>query len=153
MSFDISVHKRADDDLFTCPPEGAWSKEFYAWMALCHSRTFYNNPLGSGSTIYHYWSTPAAELTLPLIASIYDSGLRLTGAELDRLAAELDVLEQHWGSLDFTAEPNIVESTMHDDGTEERNEIPFYDHLRERMGYLREAIQIARDEDGVLTVS
>ena len=42
---------------------------------------------------------------------------------------------------------------MHDDGTEERNEIPFYDHLRERMGYLREAIQIARDEDGELTVS
>jgi hypothetical protein len=153
MAFHISVYRKSDDELFVNPPEDVNSLEFEQWEARCLARTLYDNPLGSDDTVYHYWSTLAEHLGLPLISEIYTSGLRLYGADLSRLEKELDRLERHWETLDMRNEPGVLDSTLSEEGRIKTNKVAFLDHLRERIGYLREAIRIAKASDGVVCVS
>ena len=152
MAFHITVHRKSDDELFLNPPEDENSPEFELWESRCLARTLYDNPLGSGNIVHHYWSVLAGRLGLPLLSAIYDSGLRVEGADLSRLEEELDRLERHWGTMDMRSEPGVL-GTPREEGRIETNRVALPDHLRERIGYLREAIRIAKANDGVVLVS
>src|SRR5262245_20815649 len=151
MSFSISVHHRADDLLFRSPPD-VHSKEFDHWFDECMAKTVYDNPLGSDGSVHEFWHVPALQLGLPLIRSIYNDGLWLHGVDLERLGREADTLERYWKSLNLTGRRPYACHTIRGDGSEERTWISVRDHLRERMGYLREAIRVAKAEDGVLSI-
>ncbi len=135
------------------PPEDVNSSEFEQWELRCLARTLYDNPLGSDHTIRRYWSSPAEQLGLPLIAAIYNAGLRVGGADLLRLEEELNRLERQWATMDFSGEQKDRGSAPYEDGSIEAKEITDLDHLRERSGYLREAIRIARASDGIVGIS
>ena len=105
--------------------------------------TLYNEPLGADGTIYHYWHLIAHQLSLPLIASIYNQGLKLEDeAGFTALDLELQQLEIYWNTqpLETPRPPSAIA-----DHVEE--------HLRERMGYLRKALNLARSEKAVLGIS
>ena len=135
------------------PPEDVNSPEFEQWEVRCLARTLYDNPLGADDTIRRYWSSPAEQLELPLIAAIYNTGLRVGGADLLRLEEELDRLERQWATMDFSGEQKDGGSAPYKDGSIAAKEITVLDHLRERSGYLREAIRIARASDGIVGIS
>ena len=121
MSFSISVHRQSD------------------------GREVYTNPLGAGHIVHQFWHAPAAELGLPLLGSLYNEGVTATGAELSQLESELSTLEARWAELQLDLEPPLHWTAGEQSGT-----IAMRTHLQQRAGYLKEAIQIARKEDGVL---
>ena len=133
MAFGITVHRRSDDGLFQAPPANVYSEEFDRWIKDVQARWLYENPLGAGGTVFDWWHKPAHEIGLPLVGAIYNEGLRVTDADLDRLSRELDALERFWDGADLSQE--------------------LRDHLQESLGYLREAIRIALECDGILVIS
>ena len=135
------------------PPEDVNSPEFERWEVRCLARTLYDNPLGADETIQRYWSSPAEHLGLPLIAAIHSTGLRVGGADLSRLEGELNRLERQWATMDFSGGQEDRESAPGKDGAIGAKGVTLLDHLRERSGYLREAIRIARASDGIVGIS
>ncbi len=83
-----------------------------------------------------YWSDPAARLGLPLIASTYQvgfhEGCEWSGPDLDALEQEVAALESYWRQ-------HVREGTLA--------------HLLETADSLRRAIQIARDANGVVSIT
>ena len=96
-----------------------------------------DEPLGSESAVRERWSTPAATLGLPLIASIDDHGfyrgIRWAGPQLAQVMAELAVLEDHWASIGLP--PDVAAD------------------LAERAGHLRTALTLAGDCGGFVAIS
>ena len=74
MAFGITVHRRADDALYRSGSD-VGSEEFDRWIKECQARWVYENPLGSDGTVFNLGHVPAHELGLPLLGSIYRSGL------------------------------------------------------------------------------
>jgi hypothetical protein len=151
MSFSISVHRCVDDPYFASPPDVS-SADFDQWFAWYRERTLYDNPLGADGTVYELWHVPAKTLGLRLLVAVYNEGLVVAGRELETLSAEADKLEAFWDSLDLGNMPPYVCESWREDGSWERTYQSVREHLKERMGYLREAIQIARAKDGTLTI-
>lgn len=152
MSFAITVHRRADDALYQTEPTAVGSEEFDRWIKECQARWVYENPLGADGTIFELWHVPAAELGLPLVGSIYNNRLRVEGAQLPELSRELDALEAFWDRTDFSGTPPLKYHTILP-GFEEIRLVPLREHLQERLGYLREAIRVAGECDGVVEIS
>jgi hypothetical protein len=142
MSYRIAVYRRVDEDIIVTS-----SKNVPAPKSL------YENPIGAGDTIYRFWSTPAFQMKLPLLAQMYKEGLKVSGSDLNRLNAELEQLENYWKSTDLEAESSMKGTIYNSDATKERFEQPIVKHLKERAQYLREAIEIALAKDGVIFIS
>lgn len=152
MAFGITVHRRSDDALYRSHPDVA-SEAFDRWMEQCQARWVYENPLGADGTVFEQWHVPAHRLGLPLLGSIYHDGLRVEGEQLAALGRELDALERFWAGTDFSRATPLRVSTMRPDGTWEERMEPLADHLAEQSGYLREAILVANECDGVVVIS
>jgi len=107
------------------------------WLEQIQKTWLYDNPLGAVGTVGEYWCTPAKRLGLFLLAKISDEGLSVsTSEELEQLSKELDTLETHWHTLTLPEwPPNFLES-----------------RLLERMEFFREAIQVALERKGLLSV-
>jgi hypothetical protein len=71
VSLSVSVHRVPDEILFLAPVAG-------------------------DADLHQFWSVPTSQLDLPLLAQIYDEGLRLSGADLGRLRDEVWTLQKHW---------------------------------------------------------
>lgn len=127
VAFHIRVYRLSDHSWVHHPP-AALLEDPELLIAEGLARTLYENPLGSGHTVYEYWSSPAATLGLPLIAAIYEQGLEVAGSALDVLERELDVLERAWVP-------------------------PLRAHLQERARFLREALRVAREAGGFVSIS
>lgn len=152
MPYHITVHRRADDAFFRSHPDVA-SHEFDAWCDECQARWVYVNPLGAGGTVFEWWHDPAIELGLPLLGSVYQDGLEVEGERLAELGRELDALERYWDEADFSRAMAVTLPSRLPDGTQDIRVVPQEQDLRERLGYLREAIRVASECDGVVTIS
>jgi len=153
MAFGISVYRSADEEFVTKPPPTVNSQEFDQWAAECHRRRLYESPLGSDGFIYEYWSSIATKLGLTMIASLYNEGLRVGGPDLDVLSRELDVLDDHWDRLDLENAPPVGCTIVNENGTIEVTEVSLRGHVKERMAYLRQAIEIAHRNEGIVLIS
>jgi hypothetical protein len=151
MSFSITVHRRADDALYRLEPD-VGSEAFDRWIKECQARWVYENPLGADGTVFELWHVPAHHLGLPLVGAIYQNGLRVEGSQFTELTRELDALEAFWARVDFSQAAPLKASITHPGGVEEVRLVPLEDHLRERLGYLREAIRLALECDGVVDI-
>jgi hypothetical protein len=149
MAFGITVHRRADDALYRMELD-VRSEAFDGWIKECQARWIYEKPLGSDGTVFDLWHVPAHELGLPLLGSIYQDGLRVEGPQLTDLSREL---EAFWARADFSRAAPRSAPTIHPDGVEEVRLAPLEEHLRERLGYFREAIRVAAGCDGVVVIS
>jgi len=152
MAFGITVHRRADAALYQSHPD-VRSEEFDRWCKECQTRWVYENPLGADGTVFEFWHVPAIYIGLPLLGSLYENGLRVEGQRLIELGHELDSLERAWVSTDFSQADPLSAHTIHSNGIEEVKLVPLVEHLHERLGYLREAIRIAVECDGVIDIS
>jgi hypothetical protein len=153
MAFVVTVHRISDQAVFDAVPADVTGAEFDAWAQRCSDLTIFDEALGAGATIFDYWSTPASQLGLRLLARMYDDGLRISGAELDELARELDVLERHWSTLRLDREGTTTIHEQRADGSWVTTQIPFEADLHERLGHVRVAIGIAKREPGLLLIS
>lgn len=151
MAFHVTVHRRSDDALYHSHPEFG-SEPFDRWMAECQARWVYDNPLGGDDEVFNLWHVPAHELGLPLLSSVYREGLRAEGQQLRELSRELDALESFWAVTDFTHADPVNYSIRHPDGTLEARQVSRIDHLHKRLSYLREAICLAEECDGVVCI-
>ena len=137
MARHIAVYRKADLSFVSTCPTDVSSPEFDQWEAQARALCQYDNPLGAEGDVHEFWSEPALSLGLPLLASVYEEGfhkgIEWSGPALDRLAEELVVLEHHWRTMSL------------DDSDRS--------HLSERMSFLRTAIQVAKNCDGVLSIT
>ena len=76
----------------------------------------------------------------------------MSNEQLDQFEKELLRLEKYWNAIDFSGEEDATILTLYENGTRQESKQPFREHLHERMGYLREAIRIARLNDGVIAI-
>ena len=110
----------------------------------------YDSDFSGSMGIADWWYHYACLLDLPLIRAIDDPGLVASGADLDRLEAEVDRLEACWAGLDLSAEPPSGRLIQNPDGSFREESVPFAENLRETAATLQEAIRVARDHGGVL---
>jgi hypothetical protein len=91
------VYRREDVELIA--PDG--------WRVRDGAEPLYEQPLGSESAVREFWSSPAAELGLPLLASLYDQGFYCgifwEGRKVDQAMNELAMLEGYWARAVFDA--------------------------------------------------
>jgi hypothetical protein len=65
----------------------------------------------------------------------------------------LNELERAWGALDLSGEDEFLETIPRPAREPETRSQTIADHLSQRMGYMREAIRVAREADGYFTIS
>jgi hypothetical protein len=106
------------------------------WHVREDANPLFEESLGSESAVREFWSSPAEKLGLVLFSSIYDEGFHRgnfwRAEQLDQVVNELGLLENYW------RESPLPLNTLAD--------------LSERALYLRRAIAVARDQDGVLSI-
>ena len=112
------------------------------WIEECAKLNLYDAPLGSGGVIYQYWSKIGHHLHLPLIAALYNEGLKLHVSELPALEIEMEQLEQYWEENELAN----VERFEWDQNSAKRD-------LKQRLNRLREAAEVAKRNRAVLIVS
>jgi hypothetical protein len=93
----LSVYRRADVEWIS--PD--------SWRVRDGAEPLYEQPLGSESAVRELWSSPAAELGLPLLASLYDEGfyriILWEGRKIGQVMNELATLEGYWVRAVFDA--------------------------------------------------
>lgn len=104
--------------------------------------TLFDEPFGAEGTVRDWWSGPAANLGLPLLADIYEHGFHLGvlwgPKDFPQVLAELDLLESHWKEM---CDWNVAdESTGHA-------------VLAERAEFVRRAIAIATEVQGYVVIT
>jgi hypothetical protein len=122
VSFSVSVHRTPEETLFFAPVAG-------------------------DRDLRQFWSVPASQLNLPLLAQIYDEGLQVSGADLGRLHDEIWTLEKRWTEVVFDDEIrtyDILGRTV---------VVPLLAHLSHRAESVLAAAELAQKIDGVLTIS
>jgi len=116
-------------------------------------RELYHKSLGADETIFGYWHLPACDRGLALVAQIYHEGLEVRGDQLDQLFEELQRLEEHWRATGAGKTLQIPHNVTDGRGSLSPAHICVFDHLTERLGFVREAIRIARESAGVIEIS
>jgi len=116
------------------------------------SRELYHNPLGTGTQLSEFWFCPARELGLTFFDTHFTDCMEVSGDDLDLLASDLDRLEQHWLGSRICDGKQVQYSRTREDGSREEGYTPMREHLLTRLGFLREAIGIAKQAGGVLWV-
>jgi hypothetical protein len=122
VSFSVSVHRIADEILFSAPVAG-------------------------DADLHQFWSVPASQLDLPLLAQVYDEGLEVSGADLGRLHDEVWTLQKRWIQIipdDETRTYDILGRTV---------AVPLIAHLSNRAESVLAAVELAQKIDGILTIS
>jgi len=148
MAFGVTVNRRAGSAMLQ-DPRTEWDEALAIWFREQYE--LYENPIAGGSTFFDHWRQPAMRLNLNLLSRVYDQGLSIDGAQLGELLEELRHLEAYWKTCDFSdCEPLLY--TEIGEKAHEGRLVPMEEHLFERLGYLREAIQVARKHDAVLSV-
>jgi hypothetical protein len=108
-----------------------------SWCVRDGAEDLCDRPLGSESAVREFWSGPAIELDLPLFIEVYaygfDHGIRWCGEQLRAAAAEVDGLEAYWATADLPPETLVS--------------------LRERAGFVREALAVAEACGGWLVIA
>jgi hypothetical protein len=112
------------------------------WIEECEKLNLYEAPLDAGAVVYEYWSKIAHHLHLPLIAAIYNEGLKLYASEVPALEIEMDRLERYWEENELSG----VETFEWDQNSAKKD-------LKEPLNYLREAAKVAERNRAVLIVS
>lgn len=126
------------------------------WMSYTISvedargRDIYTNAFGGGGTVFQYWSTPAKQLGLPLIAAIYNEACTWSGHDLQRIVRELVVLEAYWEHEGYEGHEPYTSMGSASGVT---NVMSTLEHLQERAGHLRTAVQLATEHHGSVSVS
>lgn len=107
------------------------------WRLRDGAKPLYDEPLGGEGPVREFWSAPAAQLGLPLLAAVYEHGFYLGicwhGDQLDAAEAEVARLEEFWQGAGLDA------------GT--------LQGLSGRAAYLRTAVGLAREHGGILVIS
>jgi hypothetical protein len=147
VAFSVSVYRLADREFLSSPPPVA-SPGFAAWEEEASRRLIFDAALGGDGDVHRYWSSPAAKAGLPLIASIYEQGLVIEGADLDRLNNELTALDTAWSKEVDPAATRRFICLGHE------GEVPLaYELVFRRAESLRSAIRVARAVDGYVVIS
>jgi hypothetical protein len=152
LAFHITVRRLAGP-LPPDPPDSADRAALDKWLAQCAVGELYSNPLGADDTVYRWWFLPSQRLSLPLLSRVYPNGLEISDGDLDQLAVELDVLEREWLNSGLKSERPLNWIAVGHDGCRIKGQITLADHLRERAGYLRQAIDAARTQAGVVSIA
>jgi hypothetical protein len=114
--------------------EATWWEAFHKWEKERAKFILYEGPLGADSTVGVFWSGIAHKIGLPLLASIYNEGLRLVSPdEIARFEKELETLQEY-------GDTHKLDDLYPGSGTDDQ----IRDHLKERLGNVREAIRIAK---------
>ena len=140
MSFHINVVLPEHLEFINQVPEN--DDDIDKWMEECEKLNLYDAPLDAGAVVYDYWSKIADHLHLPLLAAIYNDGLKLFASEVPALESELEQLERHWQENELAG----VERFNWDQASAKKD-------LKERLNYLREAAEVAKRNRGVLIIS
>ena len=115
--------------------------EIGQWIEECRRRELYEAPLGAEGVIYLYWSGIGRELHLPFIGAIYNVGLSLRTVEIPKLEREMHELERYWETHDLADVDKF-----------DLDQASAKEHLKERLGYLREAARVAKQNLAVLII-
>jgi hypothetical protein len=140
MPFGISVYLPEHLDFINQVPEDP--DEMDKWIEECAKLCLYDAPLDVGAVVYEYWSKIGHKISLPLISSIYNEGLMLNQSEMPKLEAEMEKLEQYWEEHELEG----VEKFEWTQGSAKSN-------LKERLNYLRKAVNVAERNCAILIVS
>jgi hypothetical protein len=140
MSFHISVVLAKHLEFINRVPDN--DDEIDEWIEECEKLNLYDAPLDAGAVVYEYWSKIAHHLHLPLIAAIYNEGLKLQASEVPALEIEMEKLERYWEENELKG----VETFEWDQNSAKKD-------LKERLAYLREAAEVAKRNRAVLIVS
>lgn len=140
MSFHISVVSPQNLEFINRVPDDA--SDMDKWIEQCEKLNLYDAPLDAGGVVFEYWSGIARRLQLPLIGSLYDEGLRLNSSELPELEVEMEKLERYWEENELVG----VEKFEWDQASAKKD-------LKERLSYLREAVDVTRRNRAVLIIS
>lgn len=118
MSFGVSVYKPSD---------------------VAKRDPTFDAPLATDGVFFEFWHSPAVELGLPLLSTVYHEGLEISASELAPLRQELAALQQHW--LTVPAVPDFREG------------LSLREFLAQRAGSLATAIDRAESCGGKLIIS
>src|SRR5437879_3096600 len=116
-------------------------------------RRVYYKALGAVDTVYSYWYLAANDLGLAWVAQIYHEGVELRDEELDCLSSDLQKLEDHWVTTGAGEGLQIPSLILGADGVRRQTFVWLHEHLRARLGFVREAIHIAKKSGGVVEIS
>jgi hypothetical protein len=107
-----------------------------SWRVREGAENLCDRPFGNDPAVGEFWSGPAIVLNLPLFAEVYgygfDHGIRWSGEQLQAVAAELDALDAYWANASLPSETLA--------------------HLRERAGFVRQAVAVASECGGWLVI-
>jgi hypothetical protein len=140
MAFHISVVLPEHLEFINQVPDN--DDDIDKWIEECGKLNLYDAPLDAGGVVYDYWSKIGHHLHLPLIAALYNEGLKLYVSELPALEIEMEQLEQYWEENELAG----VERFEWDQNSAKRD-------LKERLNRLREAAEVAKRNRAVLIVS
>jgi hypothetical protein len=140
MSFHISVVLPGHLEFMNQVPDDP--NDMDKWLEECEKLSLYDAPFDSGAVVYEYWSKIARHLHLPLIAAIYDEGLKIYDSEVPELEVEMDKLQRYWEKNELAG----VERFEWDRDSAKRD-------LKERLNYLREAAAVTKRNRAVLIIS
>jgi hypothetical protein len=139
MAFSISVVLPEHLEFINQVPDN--DDDMDKWIEECEKLNLYEAPLDAGAVVYEYWSKIAHHLHLPLIAAIYNEGLKLYASEVPALEIEMEKLERYWEENELAG----VETFEWDQNSAKKD-------LKERLNYLREAAEVAKRNRAVLIV-
>ena len=148
MSFQIFVIIPQTDIPMPANPHD-WEK----WARECSKLILLEEILGTDATVYRFWSGPAEQLRLPLLASLYQHGLHFEASHgsgrdsvqpFEDLLAELDALESYWQTHLVDSAPASSEGSV--------GEASILEALEERLRHFRRAIRLALEKQAILFV-
>jgi hypothetical protein len=139
MGFSISVVLPEHLEFVNQAPDN--DNDMDQWIEEGEKLNLYEAPLDAGGVVYEYWSKIAHDLHLPLIAAIYNEGLKLYASEVPALEIEMEKLEQYWEENELPG----VETFEWDQDSAKKD-------LKQRLNYLREAVEVAKRNRAVLIV-
>jgi hypothetical protein len=140
MAFHISVVLPEHLEFINQLPDN--DDDMDKWIEECEKLNLYDAPLDAGGVVYEYWSKIAHHLQLPMLAAIYNEGLKLSAGEIPALEIEMENLERYWEENELAG----VEIFEWDQNSAKRD-------LKERLNRLREAAEVAKRNRAVLIVS
>jgi hypothetical protein len=140
MAFHISVVLPEHLEFINQVPDN--DDDMDKWIEECAKLNLYDAPLGAGGIVYEYWSKIGHHLHLPLIAALYNEGLKLYVPELPALEIEMEKVEQYWEENKLAG----VETFEWDQNSAKRD-------LKERLNRLRAAAEVPKRNRAVLIVS
>jgi hypothetical protein len=135
MSFSISVKIP-----HASQPKPNDPNELDEWLNEEQQYVIYDEAVAADGIVADFWCKPSVKMGLKIIPKIYSEGFESSDArELSQLLVGLEALEQFWKT-------NLDDSEWIKEGN-------FVKELLERSNNVRQAIQLAKTEAALLTIS